>query len=70
VDENSQVQTLERNQPILPMKLGQPERRSWDYWRHGTLNLFAALNVKTSEVLGEMLLETPQQRVYRVSSGN
>ena len=53
VDEKSQVQALERNQPILPMSLGQPERRSWDYWRHGTLNLFAALNVQTGEVLGK-----------------
>lgn len=53
VDEKSQVQALERNQPILPMRPGQSERRSWDYWRHGTLNLFAALNVKTGEVLGK-----------------
>ena len=53
VDEKSQVQALERNQPILPMKPGHPERRSWDYWRHGTLNLFAALNVQTGEVLGK-----------------
>lgn len=53
VDEKSQVQALERNQPILPMRPGRPERSSWDYWRHGTLNLFAALNVKTGEVLGK-----------------
>lgn len=52
VDEKSQVQALERNQPMLPMRPGRPERASWDYWRHGTLNLFAALNVKTGEVLG------------------
>lgn len=53
VDEKSQVQALERNQPVLPLRPGQPERRSWDYWRHGTLNLFAALNVQTGEVLGK-----------------
>ena len=53
VDEKSQVQTLERNQPILPMRPGQAERRSWDYWRHVTLNLFAALNGKTGEVLSK-----------------
>lgn len=53
VDEKSQVQALERHQPILPMRPGQSERRSWDYWRHGTLNLFAALNVQTGEVLGK-----------------
>lgn len=53
VDEKSQIQALERNQPILPMRPGIPERQSWDYWRHGTLNLFAALNVKTGEVLGK-----------------
>lgn len=53
VDEKSQIQALERNQPILPMGPGIPERQSWDYWRHGTLNLFAALNVKTGEVLGK-----------------
>lgn len=53
VDEKSQIQALERNQPILPMRPGRPERRSFDYWRHGTLNLFAALNVHTGEVLGK-----------------
>lgn len=53
VDEKSQVQALERNQPILPLRPGRPERSSWDYWRHGTLNLFAALNVRTGEVLGK-----------------
>ena len=53
VDEKSQIQALERNQPILPMRPGIPERQSWDYWRHGTTTLFAALNVKTGEVLGK-----------------
>ena len=51
VDEKSQIQALQRAQPILPMDLGQPERRTHNYLRHGTLDLFAALNVATGEVL-------------------
>ena len=50
-DEKSQIQALERAQPILPMDVGQPERRTHNYLRHGTLDLFAALNVATGEVL-------------------
>jgi transposase len=51
VDEKSQIQALERAQPILPMDLGQPERRTHNYVRHGTLDLFAALNVATGKVI-------------------
>jgi transposase len=50
-DEKSQIQALERAQPILPMDLGQPERRTGNYVRHGTLDLFAALNVASGKVL-------------------
>jgi transposase len=50
-DEKSQIQALERAQPILPMDVGQPERRTHNYLRNGTLDLFAALNVATGEVL-------------------
>jgi len=50
-DEKSQIQALERAQPILPMDLGQPERRTHNYLRHGTLDLFAALNVATGQVI-------------------
>jgi transposase len=50
-DEKSQIQALQRAQPILPMDLGQPERRTHNYIRNGTLDLFAALNVATGEVL-------------------
>ncbi len=50
-DEKSQVQALERAQPILPMDIGQPERQTHNYLRHGTLDLFAALNVATGEVI-------------------
>jgi transposase len=53
VDEKSQIQALERSQPLLPMRPGQPERRTHDYRRHGTTTLFAALDVATGEVIGE-----------------
>jgi len=51
VDEKPQVQALERAQPILPMDIGSPERQTHNYIRHGTLDLFAALNVATGEVI-------------------
>jgi transposase len=50
-DEKPQIQALERAQPILPMDIGQPERQTQNYVRHGTLDLFAALNVATGEVI-------------------
>jgi len=53
VDEKSQVQALERTQPLLPMQPGQPERHTHDYQRHGTTSLFAALNVATGKVIGQ-----------------
>jgi transposase len=53
VDEKSQIQALDRTQPLLPMRPGQAERRTHDYKRHGTTTLFAALNVKTSKVVTE-----------------
>jgi transposase len=53
VDEKSQIQALDRTQPVLPMRPGQPERRSHDYTRHGTLSLFAALDVATGKVIGK-----------------
>ena len=52
VDEKSQVQALDRTQPLLPMQPGQTERRTHDYVRHGTTSLFAALNIATGEVIG------------------
>ena len=52
VDEKSQIQALERSQPVLPMDLGRAERRTHDYFRHGTVSLFAALDVATGEVWG------------------
>ena len=53
MDEKSQIQALDRTQPLLPMQLGQPERQTHDYVRHGTTSLFAALDVATGEVIGE-----------------
>jgi transposase len=53
VDEKSQIQALDRTQPLLPMRPGQIERRTHDYARHGTTSLFAALDVKTGTVIGE-----------------
>jgi transposase len=53
VDEKSQVQALDRTQPILPMTPGQAERGTHDYVRHGTTSLFAALNVATGQVIGK-----------------
>lgn len=52
-DEKPQIQALERAQPVLPMDLGMPERQTHNYIRHGTLDLFAALNVATGEVIAK-----------------
>jgi hypothetical protein len=52
VDEKSQSQALDRTQPLLPMRPGQVERRTYDYERHGTTSLFAALETKTGQVIG------------------
>ena len=53
VDEKSSIQALDRTQPGLPMKKGRANTMTHDYKRHGTSTLFAALNVKTGEVIGE-----------------
>jgi len=55
VDEKSQIQALDRTQPGLPMKKGRAATMTHDYKRNGTTTLFAALNVKTGEVIGECL---------------
>lgn len=54
VDEKSQIQALDRTQPILPLAPGVPERRTHDYMRHGTTTLFAALDIATGAVIGEL----------------
>lgn len=51
VDEKSQIQALERSQPVLPLRMGQVESRTHDYFRHGTTSLFAALDVATGKVI-------------------
>jgi transposase len=55
VDEKSQIQALDRTQPLLPMRPGQAERRTHDYKRHGTTSLFAALDVKAGTVIGKCM---------------
>lgn len=53
VDEKSQIQALDRTQPVLPLAPGVAERRMHDYVRHGTTTLFAALDVATGKVIGQ-----------------
>jgi len=55
VDEKSQVQALDRTQPLLPMRPGQAERRTHDYKRHGTTSLFAALDIATGTIVGKCM---------------
>src|SRR3984893_8640547 len=54
VDEKSQIQALDRTQPLLPLRPGQLERRTHDYKRHGTTSLFAALELKTRRVIAQL----------------
>lgn len=54
VDEKTQVQALDRTAPILPLRPGLPERRTHDYVRHGTTNLYAALDVASGKVIADM----------------
>jgi transposase len=59
VDEKSQIQALDRTAPVLPLMPGSPQRRSHDYSRHGTTNLYAALNLASGLVISQM---TPRHR--------
>jgi transposase len=59
VDEKAQIQALERSAPVLPLMPGAPQRRSHDYVRNGTTNLYAALDVASGMVISEM---TPRHR--------
>ena len=65
VDEKSQIQALDRSQPVLPMRPGQAERHTHDYYRHGTTSLFAALDVATGKVLGRCQGQHRQQEFVR-----
>lgn len=65
VDEKSQIQALERSQPLLPMRPDSAERRTHDYRRHGTTTLFAAINIATAEVLGTCMQRHRHQEFLR-----
>lgn len=65
VDEKSQVQALDRTQPLLPMRPGSPEKRTHDYYRHGTTSLFAALDVASGEVVGRCYRQHRHQEFLR-----
>ena len=65
VDEKSQMQALDRSQPVLPMSFTTPERRTHDYIRHGTTSLFAALDIAT-ERDRQVLSKAPHARVRAV----
>jgi transposase len=65
VDEKSQVQALDRTQPLLPLSPGQAQRRTPDYVRNGTTSLFAALNVATGEVIGKCYRRHRQQEFLK-----
>ncbi|MCM2392745.1 IS630 family transposase, partial [Streptomyces albipurpureus] len=54
VDEKSQIQALDRSQPVLPMMPGMPERRTHDYLRHGITSLFAAFNIADGTVISAL----------------
>jgi transposase len=54
VDEKSQIQALDRTAPVLPIRPGLPERRTHDYVRHGTTNLYAALDVASGNIIADM----------------
>ena len=53
VDEKSAIQALDRLDPVLPLSPGRAERHGFEYYRHGTLSLYAALNTKSGEVIGQ-----------------
>lgn len=53
VDDKTAIQALDRKDPVLPLSPGRAERHGFEYFRHGTLSLYAAFNTKTGEVLGK-----------------
>ena len=53
MDEKSAIQALDRLDPVLPLSPGRAERHGFEYFRHGTLSLYAALNTASGEVLGK-----------------
>jgi transposase len=65
VDEKSQIQALERTQPLLPLRPGIPARQTHDYTRHGTTTLFAALNMLDGSVIGDCMPRHRHQEFIR-----
>ena len=65
VDEKSQIQALERTQPLLPMRAGIPARQTHDYVRHGTTTLFAALNMLDGTIIGDCMPRHRHQEFIR-----
>lgn len=65
VDEKSQIQALERTQPLLPLRPGLPARATHDYFRHGTTTLFAALNTLDGTVIGDCMPRHRHQEFIR-----
>src|SRR5437667_9852476 len=53
VDEKSAIQALDRLDPVLPLSAGRAERHGFEYFRHGTLSLYAALDTRTGDVMGK-----------------
>jgi transposase len=65
VDEKSQIQALDRIQPLLPLRPGIPARQTYDYMRHGTTTLFAALNMLDGKVIGDCMPRHRHQEFIR-----
>src|SRR5687768_14582127 len=53
LDEKTAIQALDRLDPVLPLSPGRAERHGFEYYRHGTLSLYAALNTSTGEIIGQ-----------------
>jgi transposase len=66
LDEKSQIQALDRTQPILPLRPGLPERQTHDYERHGTTTLLAALDVAVGKVVGQCQSRHRHQEFLRI----
>src|SRR5258707_12199074 len=63
VDEKTAIQALDRLDPVLPLSPGRAERHGFEYYRHGTLSLYAALNTKTGKVLGQTAARHPPEKL-------
>jgi len=85
VDEKTAIQALDRLDPVLPLSPGRAERHGFEYYRHGTLSLYAALDTKTGKVhgktaarhtskdfvafLAEVVSKCPQNQEIHISPG-